>query len=186
MPKTRNGVNLENIESLVTAIQDNRDLAKVRFVANSHWTGGTRSEVSVSELFAGGQNIAGSSRSFTLAVDEPPELGGTDTAPNPVEYLAASLCGCLTAGIATNAALFETDLEKIDITVEADLDIIGLLGLDRSVPTGCTDLNYTVRIKGPASHEKLVCSKETIDRKSPIRNTLKHTIRVNTDVIVEE
>lgn len=186
MSKMRNGVNLENIENLIGAIRDNRDLAKIRFVGNSRWLGGTRSETHISELFAGGQNIAASDRKFTLTVDEPPELGGTDTAPNPVEYLAASLCGCLTAGIATNAALFETDLEQIDIHIEADVDIIGLLGLDRSVSTGCTEIRYTVRIKGPASHEKLVCSKETIDRKSPIRNSLKHTMKIITDVIIEE
>jgi uncharacterized OsmC-like protein len=115
-------------------------------------------------------------------------LGGTDEAPNPVEYLAAGLCGCLTAGIASNAALFGTDLEKIEVSVEVDYDIIGLLGLDRSVGTGATELRYTVRLKGApgASRESVQRAKETIDRKSPVRSTLQNPLEITTDVIVEE
>jgi uncharacterized OsmC-like protein len=119
-------------------------------------------------------------------VDEPAQIGGTDQAPNPIEYLAAALCGCLTAGIATNAALFETDLEVIDVTVEADLDVAGLLGLDDAVPTHCSEVRYDVRLKGPASRDRLVRAKETLDRKSPVRNTIEHAVRVRTRLVVDE
>lgn len=186
MTKQRNGVNLENIEALVGAIKDNPAMGNVRFSAKSEWKGGTKSEVTISDLHAGGQNIAASGRSFKLTVDEPPQLGGTDEAPNPVELLAAGLCGCLTAGIATNAALFGTDLEKLEVSVEADFDIRGLVALDRSVPTGAQEIRYTVRIKGAGPKEGLVRSKETIDRKSPVRNTLSSPIKITTQIIVEE
>lgn len=186
MAGMRNGVNLENIEALVGAIKDNAAMGNVRFSARSEWKGGTRSEVTISELHAGGQNIAVSGRSFKLMVDEPPQLGGTDEAPNPVEYLAAGLCGCITAGIATNAALFGTDLEKIEVSVEADFDIRGLVALDRSVPTGAQEIRYTVRLKGAGPKESITRSKETIDRKSPVRNTLASPIKIVTEIIVEE
>lgn len=181
-----NGVNLENVQQLVEAIKGDRNLANVTFVAKSRWAGGTKSEVSISELYAGGQNIARPDRAFTLTVDEPAQLGGADSAPNPVEHLAAGLAGCLTAGIATNAALFGVQLEKLEIEVSASYDVLGLLGLDRSVPTQATEIAYTVRIKGAGAPEALQRSKETIDRKSPVRNTLAHAINVTTQVIVEE
>jgi len=186
MTKMRNGVNLDNLEALVAAVKDNPALGNVQFSATSEWKGGTRSEVTVSPLHAGGQNIAGPARSFKLMVDEPPQLGGTDEAPNPVEYLAAGLCGCLTAGIASNAALFGTDLSKIEVSVEADFDIRGLLALDRSVPTGALELRYTVRIKGAAPKENLTRAKETIDRKSPVVNTLANPLKITTTIIVED
>lgn len=186
MTKMRNGVNLENVEALVGAIKENSSLGNVRFSARSEWKGGTRAEVTVSELHAGGQNIAAPGRSFKLLVDEPPQLGGTDEAPNPVEYLAAGLCGCITAGIATNAALFGTDLDKIEVSVEADFDIRGLVAIDRSIPTGAQEIRYTVRIKGKGPREGLARSKETIDRKSPVRNTLANPLKIITEVIVEE
>ena len=34
-------------------------------------------------------------RGFDLTVDEPEALGGTDQAPNPVEYILAGYAGCI-------------------------------------------------------------------------------------------
>lgn len=188
MSKVRNGVNLENFENLVEAVKDNRGMANFRFKAKSEWKGGTKSEVTISELTAGGQNIAAPDRNFKLTISEPPPLGGNDEGPNPMECLAAALCGCLTAGIASNAALFETELEKIEVSVEADFNLLGLLGVDRSVPTGADEIRYTVRLKGKSgvSSDALRRSKETIDKRSPVRNTLANPLRISTEVIVEE
>lgn len=184
--RENNGVDLANVQQLVEAVKDNRNLANVTFEAKSRWVGGTKSEVTISDLYAGGQNIARADRRFQLTVDEPAQLGGTDQAPNPVEHLAAGLAGCLTAGIATNSALFGVELEKLEIDVSATYDILGLLGLDRSVPTEASEIKYTVRIKGSGGADALQRSKETIDRKSPVRNTIARAINVTTEIIVEE
>ena len=115
-------------------------------------------------------------------VDEPAALGGQDTAPNPVEYLAAGLCGCITAGIVTNAAMFGANVEGIEVTVDADINVLGLFGLDRSLPSHCNRITYTVKLSGedPAA---LLKSKQIIDGKSPVRNTLANTIEIVTHVV---
>ena len=177
----RNGVNLTNIEALVGAIEDNPALAEVQFKASSTWLGGTQAQVEINSLMAGGQDIARDGRHFTLVVDEPPELGGTDVAPNPVEHLAAALCGCLTAGIATNAALFETEIDRIEVDVEVNFNIKGVLGLDRSFPNGPLNLHYKVRVGGPGAPEAMERSKETLDRKSPVKNTIELPLQVTTE-----
>ena len=109
-------------------------------------------------------------------------MGGQDTAPNPVEYLAAGLCGCITAGIVTNAAMFGAKVELLEVTVDADINVLGLFGLDRSVPSHCNRITYTVRLNGedPAA---LLKSKQIIDGKSPVRNTLANTIEIVTQVV---
>jgi uncharacterized OsmC-like protein len=137
----------------------------------------------ISDLHAGGQNIARAGRKFAVAIDEPPELGGTDEAPNPVELVAAGLCGCITAGIATNAALFDTEIEGIEVDVEMDFDIHGVLGLKNDVPNGATELRLTVKLKG-ANAEKLTKAKEAIDRKSPVKNTLEMPLKIISKVEV--
>jgi uncharacterized OsmC-like protein len=175
---------MENIGQLVDAVKSNPEMAKVTFSANSQWKGGTKCEVTIAQLHAGGENIARPDRSFKLLIDEPSQLGGTDEAPNPVEYLAAGLCGCLTAGIATNAAMFGTELDTIEVSVEADFDLHGVLGLDKNAPNGAVELRYTVKMHGPGDHDKMIKSKETIDRKSPIRNTLSLPLMVATDIQV--
>lgn len=188
MANIRNGVNLDNIDGLVNAIKEDPDVAKVQFKAKSKWLGGTKAEVTISELHSNGQNIRGEQDRFKLIVDEPGVLGGTDEHPNPVEYLASALCGCLTAGIATNAALFGTELEDIQVEVDVNFDIHGVLGLDRSKPNGPLDLHYKVKLKGKngATAEQLTKSKETLDKKSPIKNTIQLPLNVTTEIEIEE
>lgn len=181
-----NGITLENINQLVAAIQGDASLAKVRFAAKSKWLGGAQSEVTVSEITAGGQTISRPDRHFTMRVDEPPQLGGADAYPNPIEYLAAGLCGCITAGIATNAALFKTQLDKIEIEVEMDYDLSNVLALDRHAPGNVTELRYKVILKGPGPADALAKAKQTIDGKSPVRNTLEQALKVvRTEVVIE-
>ena len=188
MATTKNGIILENIDQLTTAISEDPDVAKVQFKAKSKWLGGAKAEVTVSELHSNGQNIRPPEREFKLIVDEPAVLGGTDEHPNPVEYVASGLCGCLTAGIATNAALFGTDIEDIKVEVDVNFDIHGVLGIDRTKPNGPLNIHYKVTLKGKngATTEQLTKSKETLDKKSPIRNTLSLPLNVTTEFVIEE
>lgn len=182
-----NGVALDSVQQYVTAIRQDAAQANVTFIARSQWQGGTRTAIRVGEFLVDGHNAARAERDFTLHCDEPPALGGSDEAPNPVELLAAGLCGCLTAGIATNAALFETALEKLEVEVRCDWDMRGVLGLDKSVPNQASGIHYTVRLKGKpgVSAQQLQRCKETLDRKSAILNTLLHAVNATTDTIIE-
>lgn len=187
MEKTKlpNGVDMPSVGSYVEAVKADNKNAKVSFVAESNWKGGTKAEVNVREFLANGQSASRADRHFKFNVSEPSQLGGADDAPNPVELLAAALCGCLTAGIATNSAMFGTELEKLNVKVKVDFDLMGVLGLDRSVGNGAQHLHYTVTLKGNAPKEALQKTKETLDRKSAILNTLKNPLNVTTELIVE-
>jgi uncharacterized OsmC-like protein len=186
MDTIKNGINLSNIEGLIGGINEDPGLAEVQFQARSVWKGGTQAEVSIGPMIAGGNDIADASRRYTVMVDEPSVLGGADEYPNPVEYLASALCGCITAGIATNASLFDVDVDKIEVDVDVNFNIKGVLGLDRSFPNGPLDLHYKVRLGGPGAAEYLAKSKETIDRKSPIKNTIELPLTVTTEMEIEE
>lgn len=188
MTPSDNGINLENINTLVNNIQQDEDIAKVKFKAKSDWLGGTKAAVTISEIYSNDQNISPINRVFKLIVDEPAVLGGTDEYPNPVEYLATGLCGCLTAGIATNAALFKTALEKIEVEVQVNFDVRGVLGLNDNAPNGPLNLHYKVLLKGKngATPEQLRKAKETLDRKSPIKNTIELPLTITTEFEIEE
>lgn len=187
MSEGRNGVNIGEVMKFVEAVKKNNDLAKIKFIARSRWGGGTRADISVKEFHVDGKPGSRPDRDFTIATDEPKELGGTDAAANPVELLAAGLCGCLTAGIATNTALFETDLESLEVSVEFDWDLLGILGLDRGVQNHAQGLHYTVKLKGKegVTEEQLRKAKETLDRKSAVLNTLINAVPATTDFIIE-
>ena len=53
-----------------------------------------------------------------------------------------------------------------------------MLGHDKSVRNGFTDIRYTVTIQSPAPEDKVRRCKETIDRKSPVRDTLANPVNI--------
>ena len=57
-----------------------------------------------------------------LTIDEPEALGGTDTAPSPVELLAGALAGCVTVTLRMYARRKEWELGEIGVDVEIDKD----------------------------------------------------------------
>jgi putative redox protein len=72
----------------------------------------------------------------TLVVDEPAEVGGTDTGPRPTQLLAASLAGCTAITVEMYA-----DRKGWDVgPIEVDVDLV----YDGAMPT-----NYAVALKLP-------------------------------------
>ncbi len=66
--------------------------------------------------------------------DEPTSLGGGDAAPNPVEQLLGALGNCLAVGYAANASVAGISIERLDITLDGDLDLRSFLGLAEAMP----------------------------------------------------
>jgi uncharacterized OsmC-like protein len=183
MAEQVNDINVPKIQELDAMVRANPGLGKMTMKATSTWERGTKSFVTVGSAQAMGQELFPRTRKWVMTVDDPDVLGGVDAAPNPVETLLAALAGCVTSGIATNAALFGVSLDSIEIAMEADLDARGLLGHDKSVPNGVTDIRYTVTIQSPEAEDKVRRCKETIDRKSPVRNTLANPVRITSEFV---
>jgi glucokinase len=183
MAEHPNDVDLTSIKQFDEAVRANPELGKLTCKVQSTWERGTKAFVTVGPIHGLGQNLFPRTRSFVVMSDDPPALGGVDSAPAPIETLLAALCGCVTSGVATNAALFGIPLDAIDIAMEADLDARGVLGHDKSVPNGLTDIRYTVTIKSPAAEDKVRRCKETIDRKSPVRSTLANPVNITSTLV---
>jgi uncharacterized OsmC-like protein len=178
-----NDVNLEQLKATDTAIRQNQGLEKVMVKAKSTWCRGTTTQVTVSEWYAGGNRMTTPGRRFTITVDEPAALGGGDHAPFPPEVLLAALAGCVTNATVTNAALFDVPIDGVEMDLEAHIDARGLMGHDKSVRTGISDINYTITIQSPAPEAKVRKCKETIDRKSAIRDTLANPVNITSKLI---
>jgi putative redox protein len=58
----------------------------------------------------------------TLVVDEPAEVGGTDTGPRPTQLLAASLAGCTAITIEMYADRKGWDVGGLEVDVDAAYD----------------------------------------------------------------
>ena len=183
MAEHTNDVNLEGVKHLDQAVRDNPAMGKITFKVRSTWERGTKAVVTVGPVHALGQNLFPRTRRFVIMSDDPVPFGGVDAAPAPPETLLAALAGCVTSGIATNAALFDVPLDAMSIDMEADMDVRGMLGHDKSARNGITDIRYTVTIQSAAPEDKVRKCKETIDRKSPVRDTLANPVNITSELV---
>lgn len=171
-----NGLDLDALGATVQAIADDPVLGQVRFSVRTRWDGQTRSTSQVKGYALGGEQIA---REFEIAADEPLELLGTNTAPNPQELLMAALNACMTVGYVAGAAMQGIALERLEIETTGQLDLRGFLGLDPSIPPGYEELDYHVRIAGNGTPEQFEEIHRAVMATSPNYFNLARPIRMN-------
>ena len=163
-----NGLDVEYLKNIVEAVKSNPELGKTLWRASAKWKGGFREEVKI--------------REFTVRMDEPKDLGGTNTAPNMVEMVLGAFGACLIVGYAMNAAVRGIHLDKVEVEVEGDIDLPGFLGLEppEKVSPGFTNIRARVflKTKEPVSREVLEKLHEDVVKTSPVGNTLKNPVNV--------
>jgi uncharacterized OsmC-like protein len=148
---TVNGIDLAALDAMVDSVRGNSGCGSACFRVKTDWKGQTRSESTVESFTCAGEPIA---RNFTIVADEPHELLGTDTAPNPQELLLSALNACMMVGYVAQAAIRGVKLEACRIETEGELDLRGFLGLDEDVPPGYRRINYTVHLEGDGTPEQ--------------------------------
>src|SRR6056297_166209 len=85
-------------------------------------------------------------RNFTLTIDEPPNLGGTDEGANPVEYILAALTGCLNVVGHMVAQEMGFKIKSLSFDVEGELNPAGFMGKDKNVRPGYQEIVATVNV----------------------------------------
>jgi uncharacterized OsmC-like protein len=118
--------------------------------------------------------------------DEPLELLGTNTAPNPQELLMSALNACMMVGYVAGAALNGITLQKLEIETSGTLDLRGFLGLDDKVKPGYEKLSYVVRIKGNGTPLQFREIHETVMRTSPNYFNIARPIYLDGELKVEK
>jgi len=118
-------------------------------------------------------------------VDEPHELFGQNTAPNPQEMLMTALNACIMVGYVAEAAVKGIALEKVEVETAGELDLRGFLGIDPGVRPGYESLRYTVRLKGDGTHEQFREIHENVIRTSPNYFNVSRPIRIDAKLEVE-
>jgi uncharacterized OsmC-like protein len=159
-----NGIDLDALNATVGAIQEDAGKANVQFRVKTDWTGQTRSESIVDGYRIGGEEVA---RRFKIVADEPCELLGTNSAPNPQELLMSAVNACMMVGYVAQAAVRGITLDSCTIETEGELDLRGFLGLDDQVPPGYRRIHYKVTMKGDGSREQYEDIHRAVQATSP-------------------
>ncbi len=157
----RNGVDTGNMFATLDLIKAQPELAKFQFRATNRWLAGAHNRSSIQGFYAAGGEDTSRTSAFELDAGEPAILLGTDTGPNPVEYLLHALAACLTTSIVYVAAARKVELTSVESTLTGDMDVRGALGVDEEPRNGFERIGVSFRVTGNAPDDKL---REVVDR----------------------
>jgi uncharacterized OsmC-like protein len=179
-PAHRNGVDVDALFATIDAVKANPQIAAFRFRATNHGVAGTHSGSTIDGFYGAMQELAHvEPRSYDA--DHPAVLTGNDRGSTPTEFLLHALAACLTAGVANIAAARGVQLSEVSSTVEGDINLLGLLGLDEGVRNGFQALRVSFRLRGD-DPEALRRVLEQSKARSAVLDVLTHGVDVAFDV----
>ncbi|MGV0633263.1 OsmC family protein [Mycolicibacillus trivialis] len=117
---------------------------------------------------------------YRIEVDEPPALGGQNTAPNPVEYYLASLLSCQVVTWRFWAEKLGIAVEDISARAEGDLDVRGFFGFDDAVRAGFNEVRVVVTVSGPETPERYRELHEAVEAHCPVLDLTRNPTTVRT------
>lgn len=150
----------------------NADTALATFESRSQLQDGFRSEVSI--------------RQHELTVDEPESLGGSDSGPNPVELILASLGTCQEITYRAYAAALGIPLDNVSVHLEGDIDLRGFFAVDESVRAGFQAIRGTVHLESTASEEQLQKLRTVVNGHCPVLDIVTNPVPVELSLEISQ
>ncbi|PHV12383.1 osmotically inducible protein C [Chitinimonas sp. BJB300] len=141
----------------------------ISYTVRTDWQGQTRSLARAVDMTLAGVKT---NRTFAMPADEPAELLGEDTAPNPQELLFAGLNACMIATFVIGAAIRGVKLTSLAIETSGELDLRGFLGIDAAVKPGYDTIRYRLIVSGDGTPEQYEEIHRNCQRVSPNRFNL--------------
>lgn len=181
-PNVVNGINVDDLFALIDGVKRDVAKAKTNWHVSTSWYGQTWSHSQVEGYEIGGDKVQ---RRFSIDIDEPFELGGTDQFANPQEHLLSALNACIMVGFVAQCAVHGISLESLRIETDGEIDLRGFLGIDPTVPAGYESLSYTVRVKGSGTKEEFAKIHEAVMATSPNFYNVSRPVVLKPTLVVE-
>jgi uncharacterized OsmC-like protein len=174
-----NGVNVQALLGAREHMTETPALAQFEWRAICEWVDGTHSRTTV-EKFRGAGGEQSHRQQYTLDTDHPEIFASADNGATPVEMVLGGLAGCLTAGIAAVATNRGIQLRSVRATLEGDMDLAGILGIDADVRNGFSAIRVRYEIDADATKAEV----EAIVAQSQKRSAVYDVVTNPTSVVV--
>ena len=178
----RNGVDTGKMFATLDLIKEQPELAEFQFRATNRWIAGAHNRSTIRGFYAAGGEETSRTAAFELDAGEPAILLGTDTGPNPAEYLLHALAACLTTSIVYVATARKVELTSVDSTLTGELDARGAFGLDDEPRNGFERIGVSFRVTGDAPEEKLREVVERARERSAVYDMVTNGVPVDMEV----
>jgi uncharacterized OsmC-like protein len=177
-----NGVNVEALLGAREALTEAPEAAKFKWRATCSWVNGTHSTSSVEGYFGLGEEHKHKS-TFSFDADHPEVFASEDLGATPVEIVLVGLAACMTAGVAAVAQHREIQLRSVKATLEAGMDIQGILGMDSDIRNGFDGIKIRYEIDADASKEDIEALVAQSAKRSAVYDIVTNPTNVTTEVV---
>lgn len=172
----RNGVDVEKLGSMVEAVKNDPQLAKLRFTVHSEWKGGLKAQHAAGE-YTVGMKRARHEQTRPITTDEPREILGSDAGVSPAEMTLAALGSCLMVGYSASAAAMGIDLQSVTLDITGDGDLQGFMNIGNERP-GLSHITVNATVHADAPRAKLQELHDYVNAHSPIWDTIANPVRI--------
>ena len=179
-PTVDNGVNVEALLGAREAMTGAPEAAQFKWAATCEWVAGTHSRTTVEKFFGVGAEQS-HRQPYVVDTDHPEIFAPADNGATPPELVLMGLAGCLTAGIASVATHRGIKLHSVNATVEADMDLQGILGIDADVRNGFGGITVRYEIDADATKPEI----EAVVAQSQKRSAVFDIVTNPTNVTVK-
>lgn len=177
-----NGVNVQALLGVREALTDTPEIAQFTWRATCSWVKGTHSQSNVATFYGfGGEQQH--KATFIYDADHPLAFAAEDNGVTPVEYVLVALGSCLTAGVAAVAQQREIQLRSVQATIEADMDLHGILGADPEVRNGFSGVKVTYTINADATPDEVKALVAQSQKRSAVYDILTNPTNVTVEVV---
>ena len=179
--KVDNGVNVEALLGARQALTDAPEAAQFKWRATCSWVNGTHSRTAVEKFFGLGAEQSHKTE-FNFDADHPAIFASEDNGATPVEFVLVGLASCLTAGIAAVAQNRKIQLRSVKATLEAGMDLQGILGIDSDVRNGFDGIRVVYDIDADATREEINALVAQSQRRSAVFDIVTNPTNVTVEV----
>ena len=177
-----NGVNAVALVAAREALEVTPEAAQFTWQSTCEWVDGTHTRTTVNGFFGLGEEHS-RGKDFTMDADHPEVFAAADNGPTPAEVVLSGLAGCLTAGLTAVAQYRSIQLRSVTATVEGDMDLQGILGIDDdNVRNGFGDIRVNFDIDADASAEDIAALVAQSQKRSAVFEALTNPTNVRVTV----
>ncbi len=111
-------------------------------------------------------------RDFSLIIDEPQKLGGTNAGPNPLEYELASLAGCLNVTGHLVAGEMGLTISNLSMELSGTLNPARFMGRGEEERAGFKEITVSVSLEHDGDEAALETWLRAVEDRCPVSDNL--------------
>jgi uncharacterized OsmC-like protein len=176
-----NGVNVAALLEAREALKGAPEAANFKWRATCNWENGTHSHSTVEGFFGlGGEQKH--KTTFSFDADHPEIFASADKGATPVEMVLVGLASCLTAGVAAVAQNRGIQLRSVTATLEGNMNLYGILGIDKDVRNGFDGVKVNFKIDADASEDDIKALVAQSQKRSAVYDIVTNPTQVTVSV----